>query len=291
MPAVSVIVPTRNRNHLLPRCLHGLYAQSFRDFEVVLVDNNPPESRVANDPSLNGLLADRRLRLIENAEPRNAAMARNCGLREARGDWITYVDDDDAYRPLKLEKQFRRTAQSGAAIVSCGVTYRTLGRARERNTDRTEFVGDELLLQFPAMPAIFHRRTDVFFNEALSAVEDAYFYLELIQRFKMDRVANVPEALVDVYLHQGPRVTLNADAGWQGSLAVSRNFGPHYSKRATEVYLLRSRLLYCKVQRGTLRELLGVSWRLAMLQGRKEARAIAGAFLFQIPFFRPFLVT
>jgi glycosyltransferase involved in cell wall biosynthesis len=290
MPAISVIVPTLKRNHFLPRCLRSLYGQTFRDFEILLVDDNPAESRVASDPALNGLLGDTRLRLIENAVHRNAAAARNCGLREARGDWITYLDDDDAYCPRKLEKQFAKARETKTPLVSCGVTYHLPGRTRRYYTSRTQFVGDDLLLEFPGMPEVFHQRADVQFSEALSGTEDLYFYQELIGYFQTSAVYNIPEPLVDLYLHRGPRVSLNAEAVWQGALAVHRDFGPRYSSAAREVFLLRSRLAYCRVRGGALGELLKVSWRLAKLRGATDARTIAGAILYQIPPLRPFIL-
>ncbi len=291
MPAISVIVPTRGRNHLLPRCLRSVYAQTFRDFEILLVDDNPPESRLARDASLNGFLADGRLRVIENPAPRNAATARNCALREARGEWMTYLDDDDAYHPAKLQKQFERVNEEGVPLACCGLTYRLARRSRTRHVARSEFSGDELLLDFPAMPAIFHRRTDVLFSESLPAGEDLYFFHELLHRFRIDRMCNVPEALVDVYPQPDGRVSLNADAVWQASVAVCRDFGGQYSKAALQIFMLRARLAYCKVRGGMLAESLSASWQLARLHGRKDARFILGSLLFQFPPLRRFLVS
>lgn len=291
MPAISVIVPTRKRNHLLPRCLRSLYAQTWRDFEIVLVDDNPPESRVARDASLAPLLADGRLRLIENRVPCNAASARNRGLREARGEWVTYLDDDDAYQPRKLDLQLRMALDTKAPLVSCGLTYHVARRTRRYNTSAREFSGDDLLLVFPGMSELFHRAAEVRFDESLSGAEDIYFYQALLQRFDARRVPNVPEALVDHYLHRGPRVSANGEAVWQGALSVHRDFGRRYGDAAREVFLLRSRLAYCRAERGAFRELLAVSWRLARMQGMKDARAIAGAVLFQFAPLRPFIVS
>jgi glycosyltransferase involved in cell wall biosynthesis len=291
MPAISVIVPTRKRNHLLPRCLQSLYAQTFEDFEIILIDDNPPESRVSTDGSLNGLLSDKRLRIIENPRPRNAAAARNFGLPEARGDWITYLDDDDLYRPFKLERQFQLVRETKAPLVACGLSYRLAGRTRARNTARREFVADELLLEFPGMQTLFHRRTNVHFNEGLRNIHDMYFYQELVRAFKIDRVRNVPASLVDRYLdHGGERVSWNAEAAWNGHLAVIRDFGSRYSERAREIYLLRARLKYCSMQ-GMLGELLKASWHLARRNGRQDARMILGVLLFRLPFLRPSLVS
>jgi glycosyltransferase involved in cell wall biosynthesis len=290
MPAISVIVPTRKRNHLLPRCLRSLYQQTFRDFEIVLIDDNPPESRVAKDGSLNGLLADKRLRVIENPVPRNAAAARNCGLPEARGNWVTYLDDDDVYRPDKLERQLQLARKAKVPLASCGLSYRLLGRTRTRNTARTEFAGDELLLEFPGMQTLFHQRTDVLFNEALPNVHDMYFYQELVRRFEIDRVCNVPGSLVERDLYHGTRVSWNVEAVWRGHLAVCRDFGSRYSEQAREIFLLRARLKYCNMRGGKLGELVKISWQLARRNGRNDARTILGTLLYQVPLFRASLV-
>jgi glycosyltransferase involved in cell wall biosynthesis len=290
-PLVSVIVPTRQRHRLLPRCLRSLYSQTFRDFEVVLVDDNPPECAVAAQASLRGVLGDPRLRLVENPAPRNAATARNCGLRAARGRWITYLDDDDAYRPDKLASQVRVAEQGGAAVISCGLAYRMTRRARMLHVAQTEFAGDDLLLRFPAMPALFHARTDVLFDEGLTAAEDLYFYHALLRRLRVGRVCNVAQPLVDVYMHDGARVNLNAEAVWQGSLAVWRDFGGSFTERAREIFYLRSRLAYCKVRGGRLPELAWVASRLAWLHGREDGRKILGALLFQVPALRRFLIS
>src|SRR5438477_1244496 len=102
---VSIIVPTRLRNQLLTRAVRSLLAQTFADFEILVVDDNPAEARVATDPVLNSLLQHPKVRLLTHEQPRNAAAARNVALRAARGAWITYLDDDDAYQPSKLERQ------------------------------------------------------------------------------------------------------------------------------------------------------------------------------------------
>jgi glycosyltransferase involved in cell wall biosynthesis len=287
MPAISVIVPTRKRNHLLPRCLQSLYAQTFEDFEIILIDDNPPESRVSTDASLNGLLSDKRLRVIENPRPRNAAAARNFGLPEARGDWITYLDDDDVYRPHKLERQFQLAREANVPLAACGLSYRLVGRTRSINTARREFVGDDLLLAFPGMQTLFHRRTNVLFNESLPNTHDMYFYQELLRAFKIDRVCNVPASLVDRYLHHGgERVSGNAEGVWRGRLAVYRDFGSQYSERAREIWLLHARLEYCLMRGGMFGDLLKTCWHLARRSRGKDARMILGALIYQVPFLR-----
>src|SRR2546426_5807706 len=185
MPSISIIVPTRRRNHLLPRAVRSLLAQTCDDFEVLVVDDNPPESRVSSDPVLVSLLGNPKLRVLSHDRPCNAAAARNVALRAARGEWITYLDDDDAYQPAKLEKQLSRAPKTGLPMGICGVTYHLKRRQCKRGLLAEQLGGNELLLVSFALPTLFHRNaTDVFFDESLSAGEDTYHFYRLVNHFR-----------------------------------------------------------------------------------------------------------
>ena len=175
-PTISVIVPTRLRNHLLPRAVRSLLAQTWEDFEVLVVDDNPVEARVSTDTSLASLLQHPKIRVLTHEHPRNAAAARNVGLRAARGEWISYLDDDDAYQPAKLERQLLQARKTGLPLGACGLTFHLAHRRRKRLLDVDEIGGSDLLLAPLVLPTpvLFHRNpAGVFFDENLSAGEDA----------------------------------------------------------------------------------------------------------------------
>jgi len=100
MPKVSVIIPAYNVMKYLPETLETLFRQTFRDFEVVIV----------NDGSSDGIenwatqVTDPRLKLISQ-ENRGATGARNTGIAHAQGDYIAFLDADDLWEPTKLAKQ------------------------------------------------------------------------------------------------------------------------------------------------------------------------------------------
>lgn len=103
-PLVSVIIPTWQRHaSLLNRCLPSVLGQDWKPAEIVIVSDGP-------DPDLHALVGDLDepawpggfavLTLPEHSPERHwGSAARLAGLREARGDYIAYLDDDDAYRP------------------------------------------------------------------------------------------------------------------------------------------------------------------------------------------------
>ena len=103
-PKVSVVIPTRNRPQLVRRAVLSALNQSMRDLEVVVVIDGTDAGTVEE---LNSI-GDDRLRVVALSEPVGGSEARNTGVREARGSWIAFLDDDDEFLPEKIEKQLSR---------------------------------------------------------------------------------------------------------------------------------------------------------------------------------------
>jgi glycosyltransferase involved in cell wall biosynthesis len=103
-PAVSVIVPTRDRPALLPRAVESVLEQSLGDVEVVVVDDGPHEpARLPSDP---------RVRVLRLPVSRGQGAALNVGAREARGRWLGHLDDDDRLLPHMLEASLEAIERS-----------------------------------------------------------------------------------------------------------------------------------------------------------------------------------
>lgn len=96
---VSIIIPTRNRAHFLPRALDSIYAQTYPNFEILVVDDGSTDQtgRVVE-------AYDARLRYFLQRH-QGVSAARNRALAEARGEYVAFLDDDDMFMPQKLEKQ------------------------------------------------------------------------------------------------------------------------------------------------------------------------------------------
>ena len=103
-PLLSIIIPTHNRPHLLPRAVQSALDQTFTDLEVVVVDDASTEPvQLPEQP---------RLRVIRLDAGRGGAAARNVGTEAARGRWVTYLDDDDYLLPHMAEVSLNAIAQS-----------------------------------------------------------------------------------------------------------------------------------------------------------------------------------
>ena len=98
-PVVSIIMPTRDRLHLLGRAIDSVVAQSFGSWELIVVNDGGESIQ----PLLEGRDAQGRIRCIEFGWSRGQAAARNTALAEARGEFICYLDDDDSYLPHHLQ--------------------------------------------------------------------------------------------------------------------------------------------------------------------------------------------
>ena len=102
MPDASIIVPAYNAEHYLPETLNSLLAQTYTDFEIIVVDDGSTDQTVKKAQALN----DPRLKVIRQSN-RGLAGARNSGIAEATGKYIGFCDSDDLWMPRKLEKHIR----------------------------------------------------------------------------------------------------------------------------------------------------------------------------------------
>lgn len=99
MPRVSVIIPTYNHARYVGEAIESVLSQSYQDFEIVVVNDGSKDNTVeVIKPYAN------RIRYFEQ-ENKGSAAARNFGISQARGELLAFLDSDDAWLPLKLERQ------------------------------------------------------------------------------------------------------------------------------------------------------------------------------------------
>lgn len=272
MPLVSVILPTRDRSTLLPRAVTSVLSQTLDDLELVIVDNNRRERRVVDVHAGARWLADPRVRIVASENAQTAAAARNRGLDEARGAWVAYADDDDAYRPHKLARQIDLARRVGASIVLCGAAYHLRGRERLVQCRAAEWSGDQLLLDAVwGTPFLLHTIGAERFNPAAVVAEDMEFALTLLDRRGVRGVPVAAEPLVDVYPQAGPRVNTQSEARRQVAARVLRLPHLRFSRGARRRYVLRVLLTTAKLRANAaecvrlsarlLRESRGADWR------------------------------
>lgn len=118
MPAISVIVPVYNAEKYLHRCIDSILAQSFTDFELLLINDGSRDKsgKICDEYALK----DSRIRVFHK-ENEGASSARNLGLDNICGEWITFVDSDDWIDAELYEKMLVSALTTDSDIVVCGV--------------------------------------------------------------------------------------------------------------------------------------------------------------------------
>ena len=104
---VSVIVPTYKRASLLSRTIESVLSQTYRNLELILVnDNDPNDEFTSNVKKITEIYKkDSRFKLVIQDRHINGAFARNIGIKEAQGEYIAFLDDDDWWEKTKLSVQ------------------------------------------------------------------------------------------------------------------------------------------------------------------------------------------
>lgn len=117
MPAISVIVPVYNVEKYLNRCVDSILAQTFADFELILVDDGSPDQSGAICDEYTE--KDSRIKVVHKGNG-GASSARNTGLDIARGQYIVFVDSDDWVQREMLYSMIRLMEVYNADIVEMG---------------------------------------------------------------------------------------------------------------------------------------------------------------------------
>jgi glycosyltransferase involved in cell wall biosynthesis len=127
MPAISVIMLTYNRETLVARAIESVLAQTFRDFEFIIVNNGSSDrsGAIAEEYAA----CDDRIRVI-HLERGNIGSGRNAGLDAARGNWMAFIDDDDWCEPDFLAFLHGLATENGADVAICGATDKVFDEKR-----------------------------------------------------------------------------------------------------------------------------------------------------------------
>jgi len=234
MPIVSVVIPTRDRAEVLRIAVSSVLAQTFRDLEIVVVDD---ASRDATAEILRGF-CDARLRVLRQPEPRGASVARNLGIRHAGTPYVAFLDDDDEWLPEKLEAQVRlldhASPEVGLVYTGYLVLERSSGRvttqmvpSKDGDLSRALMVGNCL----GGTSSVLIRRQCLdevgLFDEDLPSFQDYDLWIRIARRY---RIAHVAKPLMKYYLHDH-KISTNAEAVMRGAEMMIGKYGDSSSFR------------------------------------------------------------
>jgi glycosyltransferase involved in cell wall biosynthesis len=223
-PTVSVVIPTYNRAGVIGKPIRSILAQSYQDFEIIVVDdcsNDDTETVLAsfNDP---------RIRYLRHQSNSGAAVARNTGIENSTGDYIAFLDSDDEWLPEKLAKQLHLFQQCGSEV---GFIYTGFAAVDEFNQVKRVVsssyrgsLSDRLLYSnFIGTPSTvmvkrnYLQQVQGFDPNMPSFIEDMDLWLRLSEQCQFEVI---PEVLTRyAYSDAGDRLTLNHQSVVAGTLA------------------------------------------------------------------------
>jgi GT2 family glycosyltransferase/tetratricopeptide (TPR) repeat protein len=233
-PMVSVIVPTYQRPKRLRVALESLAQQSFQDYEVIIVnDAGSSVDHIVAEMNHTG-----RLTLINHDRNRGLAASRNTGLRQAKGKYVCYLDDDDRYLPDHLE-----TLVSFLEHNEYKVAYTDAWRVHERlENDHPVETGRDLPYSFEFHPGsllisnyipvlcVMHERScldDVGgFDEALFAHEDWDLWIRMATKFPFQHLKRTTGEFT--WRTDGSSMTSGTrETYWRTMEIIYRKYQPH----------------------------------------------------------------
>lgn len=123
-PLVSVVIPTYNRERVLPAAIESVCAQTYANWELLIVDDGSVDGTALLIEGLD----EPRLRHVHLRGNSGSAAARNAGVDQARGDYVAFLDSDDTWRPEKLREHmdFVRAAPNARQLSCTAFTIRDL---------------------------------------------------------------------------------------------------------------------------------------------------------------------
>lgn len=191
---ISVIIPVYNTADYLEECVRSVLEQTYRDLELILVDDGSVDGSGEICDRL--ALADRRIVVIHQKNA-GVSTARNRALAAAHGDWFSFVDSDDWLEPDMYEKMLSLAEAKGADLVECDAFNDTGEKCEPRNTFRgcpnalLTFEGKEKFLwPYAFSPVLWNKLIaadlvrDVQFTTDIRYAEDTLFLISPMRRAK-----------------------------------------------------------------------------------------------------------
>ena len=119
-PKISIIVPIYNAEKFIDRCMASIEAQTFRDYEIILVNDGSTDNSAALCQKYRE--QNSRVTYIEK-ENGGAGSARNAGMEAARGKYLAFPDIDDWFEPEMYDELYRLAEKGDYDMVFSGVNY------------------------------------------------------------------------------------------------------------------------------------------------------------------------
>lgn len=199
-PLVSVIITTYAGSRVLPRAICSVQNQTYTAWELIVVDDNNPgtEERTRTEKVMAQYADNEKIRYIQHERNKNGSAARNTGIRNAKGEYISLLDDDDIYYPERLaccvaklqEHPECDSVQTGVVVTDGKKVIDNVVQFNHKDPLRDMFFGNAL----GTGSNLFLSRKAVYdlngFDESFLRRQDVEFMVRFYQKYKTVYIYN-----------------------------------------------------------------------------------------------------
>ena len=205
-PLVSVVIPTHNRAKMLEAAIRSALGQTLTDHEIVVSDDASDDET----PRVVRAVKDPRVIYLRGEDRRGGAAARNAAIRNSRGAYIAFLDDDDEWFPEKLERQmevFRASREAPGLVYSSYIVEdresgRLLGKkiAEKRGDVSREILVNNVVGGTSCVVVKRHAIEEAgLFDEALPSFQDYDLWIRMSRLVPFDFVG---DPLLKYFVHE-----------------------------------------------------------------------------------------
>ncbi len=232
-PLISVIVATYRQDKLLSRALNSLAEQTYKNFEIIVIDdnadkywNNQTESIIK---TFKQSFPNIKLSCIVNETNLGSAQTRNVGIDVSNGDYITFLDDDDLYLPLNLEKQIENMLKTDAdyGITDINIYYENGTLCDKRIRSYIKSTKKEDLIRYHLRYHLSGTDTLIFKKDYLEKIgkfgniDFGDEFLLMLKAIENDgKFTYLPGCYIRAYIHRGEVGLSNGESKINGENTV-----------------------------------------------------------------------
>ena len=220
-PQITIVVPLYNAQPYIEKCLDSIFNQTIKDIECIVVDDGSTDNGF--DLCLDYSRKENRLRVF-HIEKSGVCKARNIGIKEARGNWITFIDSDDYIDSDYLESfmsflhpetfcvhRALKKIHVDGHIEEIGISNKNV-YASNNSSDNYILLNKNFLLLASSCFKMFSkdilRRNNIAFDESITCVEDRIFVADYLLADEVKGITFIDECGYNYVMHEGSSTTV-----------------------------------------------------------------------------------
>lgn len=250
--SVSAIITTYKREPVvLIKAISSVLNQTYSVCEIIVVDDNPNDS-VFSSQIIEALKPYKQIIYIKQDGNKGACAARNLGIRNSKGDYIAFLDDDDEWLPGKIEAQIALFDEENVGLVSCCGFVKDSESGKQEDYYNMDYFKDTIsfndLLVFDCVgstsqPLIKRACFDMVgdFWEEQPARQDYEMWLRIATKYS---IKATKEKLFVHYYHFGEQVSKNTERAYRGLFNIFKRYYKAYFRNKLALNSMATRLYH-----------------------------------------------